>query len=102
MLLTLFGVCLGWLGRNLHQVNEREKLLRSVAARGALFGSIPPSGRPQQQMPFLWSLLGARPVGLIEVPDGTCSAGEFRKLTNLFPEARVIAGPVKFDPLPDF
>ena len=100
-LLTLFAALVGWLTWNLRQVNEREKLLRSVAARGAMFGSVT-SSRPPRPLPMVWSLLGATAVDLIEVPDGICSEGEFRHLRNLFPEARVVTGSVKFDPISDF
>jgi hypothetical protein len=98
VLLTLFAVLVGWLTWNLRQVNEREKLLRAVAARGAMFGSVN-SSRPPRPLPIVWSLLGATAIGLIEVPDGICSEREFRQLTTLFPEAKVVTGSVKFDPL---
>ena len=101
MLLTLFAALVGWLTWNLRQVTEREKLLRSVAARGAMFGSVS-SNRPPRPLPVAWSLLGARAVGLIEVPDGICSEGEFRQLANLFPEAKIVTGSVKFDPISNF
>jgi hypothetical protein len=98
VLLTLFGMLLGWLDWNRRQVNEREKLFHSVAARGAMFGSLN-SSVPRKPLTLVWSLLGATAVGLIEVPDGTCSEQELHRLMSLFPEARVVVRPGIFDPL---
>ncbi len=95
VLLTLSAVFLGW---NVHQVREREKLLRSISVRGAMFGSIN-SGQPQQPLPLVWSLLGATPVGFIEVPSGIFSEYDLHRLKTLFPEAKVENRPAVFDPV---
>ncbi len=84
---TLFAlVC--WLGWNLHRVHQRDGMVISLSARGAMFGRTV-SNTPQNSPPLVWKLLGAEPFALIEVPASGFSEDDLLRLATLFPEATI-------------
>ncbi len=84
---TLFAlVC--WLGWNLHRVHQRDGMVISLSARGAMFGRTV-SNTPHNSPPLVWKLLGAEPVQLIEVPASGFSEDDLLRLATLFPEATI-------------
>jgi len=84
---TVFAV-FGWFGWNLHQVREREGLLASLSSRGAMFGRNT-SGTPPKPLPLVWTLLGAKPIGVIQVPDSAFTEDDLHRIATLFPEATI-------------
>ena len=90
VLLTLFGVWLGW---NLPQVRKREAMLRYLNMPSSPLprASITPghTDKPWKTMPYSWYLLGAEPIETILVY-GSLTAADLRELERLFPEADVI------------
>ena len=47
------------------------------------------SETPAPRLPLLWSTFGARPIGLIVVPDEAFTDDELAELVALFPEASI-------------
>ncbi len=86
VVVTVFGVWLGW---NLHQVQERNRLMDHIAACGghcAMGESVAFETTP---VPLAWSLLGAEFVGYIELPVGSFSTKDRSHIQPLFPEAQI-------------
>ena len=76
---------LGWIN---HRVNDRDRVLKLLNQRGALTGSIA-SEAPSLKLPFLWTTFGARPIGVIVLPDGAFTDGELAEIAVLFPESSI-------------
>jgi hypothetical protein len=86
LVLTLAAV-VAWLGWNFKQVRQRDELRGLLRSRGAMFGSTD-SGQGGT-LPIVWTLFGAQPIGLVELPDGAFSADDVARLATLFPEATI-------------
>ena len=90
VLLTLFCIWLGW---NVHQVRERESVLRYLrdpARQQALFPEEAAPLKPWRSLPFIWSVLGAQPVAIIKLDRYENSEDDCRQIQRLFPEATVM------------
>jgi hypothetical protein len=95
VVVTLFCIWLGW---NLHQVRQREAMLRYLnmptfpSSRAVIQSGH--SDKPWKKMPYSWSLLGAEPIESIEVyGNDTWTAADLREMERLFPEADVFVQP---------
>ena len=98
---TLFAIAIigvicgvGWAS---HHVNERARLRNVLRAHDAIFGTSV-SNRPVKSIPFLWSALGARPVGVIVVPESEFTEDELAEITAQFPEATIEQRTIRMDP----
>jgi len=100
---TLFAVltvfCC-WLGWNLQQIRERERILKVVLSYGGSTATIPDVYRTGR-LPFSWRLLGARRFDFVRVPtklyvntspSDLCGFEGFRRIETAFPEAKVVIG----------
>ena len=79
---------LGWLGWNLKQVRQREEFRADLRSRGAMFGSID-ARTSGKSVPFVWTVFGVKPIGLIEVPAGAFTADDLVRFATLFPESTI-------------
>ena len=100
---TLFVVvtvlCL-WLGWNVHQVQQRKEWLEYIQANGAAIWSEEPPRRttrsknyPADHLPLIRRLLGAHPIGTIQLSHGRFTEDDLARVTGLFPEADVSIAP---------
>jgi hypothetical protein len=95
---TLFVVVTAlacWLGWNLHQVRERDRMAAWIAAEG---GSVTngPSTRPWKTLPRSWSVLGAEPVSQIVFGGSNrYNLEDLHRAEALFPEAEIVHGDLK-------
>jgi hypothetical protein len=99
---TLFvvvtGVCL-WLSLNIYQVRQRREAIEYIKAKGGGMWSLPPrrSTRaktyPADHLPLVWRLLGAEPVGTIQLYFPLFTEGDRERIAPLFPEADVSIPP---------
>lgn len=85
---TLVGAFLGW---NLHHVRMREGLLKRPGVFS--YGSSP-TPASQKQLPWLWSVFGARHVGQIQLPPDEFTQEDLFVFEAEFPEADVRRIPV--------
>ncbi len=83
VVVTVFAVWLGW---NARQVRQRERMLQSY---GVLFYGNAPSVNSQKKLPFLWSVLGAKYIGTIQLPPDEFTNDDLRRFQVAFPEADV-------------
>ena len=81
--MTLVGMVLGW---NLHHVRKREQLLQRY---GALSYRNPSVAQSPKKVPFLWSLLGAKPVGVIQLAPDEFTGDDLSVYQAEFPEADI-------------
>jgi hypothetical protein len=107
IVVTVFAI---WLGCELHQIRERDRLLRTteflrlfeyrprnvaVQPNPALslrrFIHVAAGPPPQTNIPFVWRLLGDKPVVDMDLflPSDDYSAREARRIQSLFPECAV-------------
>ncbi len=84
---TLVGIACG-IGWTVHRVHDRDRLLASLRVRGALVGKAV-SDVPGRAVPILWSMLGARPVGVFVLPEDGFTNAEVAEIAALFPEAAI-------------
>ena len=89
MFVVVTVLCI-WLGWNLHQVQEREMLLKAMPARGVRlqqFDGIVVSG----PLPLAWRVLGAQPLDFnwIILPKGEFTDDEVARIRIHFPDAAV-------------
>ena len=87
VVMTLAGVACG-IGWTVHRVHDRDRLLASLRVRGALVGKAV-SDAPARGVPFLWSMLGARPVGVFVLPEDGFTNAEVAEIAAMFPEAAI-------------
>jgi hypothetical protein len=87
-----------WLGWNLHQVRERQKLLKAWETHLDYFGYfgwidtdlvVGPPHWDSGKLPFCWELLGAKPVEILTLPAHQFSDSEADRIRRLFPETKV-------------
>ena len=99
IVVTLFACWLGW---NVHLVNERERVQRDIAWRGATFLTPAfharrniwnPKLAPQKPLPTLLSFFGAKPFGSIVLPRDEFTEAERQRVQAVFPEAEVSIPP---------
>jgi hypothetical protein len=95
VVVTVVGIALGLAWTN-WRVRERERWQEELPARGALLGKVI-SESPSKQVPFLWAIFGARPIGLIVLPDSALTDDELTELARLFPEATIKRGNYRLD-----
>ena len=93
VVLTAFTCWLGW---NLYRVKERQRVRQEIGWRGARLytpGFLAQGDRHkptgQHALPAIWSLLGAEPLGSIELPAQEFGEDERLHIQSLFPEADV-------------
>src|SRR5262245_44311020 len=81
-------------GQNIQQVRERARLLDDRTINPGWSTSHP------RHIPFLWSLLGARPYNAILLPEETFTEADARRYQSAFPEAGVLRVPQRdiFEP----
>ncbi len=89
VLMTLLCVWLGW---NVYQVRQREAVLQYLQQHQIYMEATNPYlVHPwRRSLPFMWSWLGAKPVGYIMLPVSLYSDGDCRTVQQLFPEATVV------------
>jgi hypothetical protein len=100
VVVTVFAVWFGW---ELHQIRERDRLLRSTTflrlfeyRPRAVEVRNPPvhvaaGPPPQTNIPYAWRLLGDKPVEGMDIflPSGEYTTREARRIQSFFPECAV-------------
>jgi hypothetical protein len=111
LLVTVFAVWLGW---ELHQIRERDRMLRSTTflrlfenrPRAAVMrqseiahlyprdlpkAHVAAGPPPQTNIPYVWRLLGDKPVNDMDIflPSDEYTILEARRIQSLFPECAV-------------
>jgi hypothetical protein len=82
---TLLAIWLGW---NVHQVRNREKMRLYIVSQGGVIGNGTPV-RPWKTLPWTWSILGAEPVATIDLTAVEFSDDDVRHIEPWFPEADI-------------
>src|SRR4051812_9057637 len=95
---VVLTACVSWLSWNIRQVREREKypsltetFLTGKYFPGTLVTCCPNEFPPPKSLPWLWSVLGAKPVFDIIV-DPSVAEKDYQRIVSLFPEADVHRG----------
>jgi hypothetical protein len=87
-----------WLRWNFNRVQERQRVRQEIGWRGArLFtpGFLAWVNRSRtttpsvRELPAIWALLGAEPLGSIELPEREFNEDEQLRIQSLFPEADI-------------
>ena len=86
--ITLAGLVLSWIMWNVRQVQMRERATRYIVTH---FGNVieGTSDRPWKSLPFMWQLLGAKPVELVRLGHSYFSDEDRDQIARLFPDADV-------------
>jgi hypothetical protein len=99
-LFLVFTIACLWLGWNVHKVRQREALIEAIGlgrGRVSTFDDlrfpIPARLRSKETLPFAWSMLGAKSVARIGIPNGKFSTGDLRRIKSLIPEAYIAGKP---------
>ena len=90
-LFVLMSLLCIWLGWNVYQVRQRETVLQYLRQQQVFMEANNYPEHPwRRSLPFIWSWLGAKPVGRILLPHWQYSDDDCRTIQRLFPEAAVI------------
>jgi hypothetical protein len=86
LVVTVVGIWLGW---NLKQVRDRERMLALIVERDATVIGL---GSYEKPLPLIWWLFGAKSIGrgiIIWMPESQFTDDEVERAKYLFPEASV-------------
>jgi len=82
-------VCFSWVGWNLYQIREREKLIEWARSTGVPVFEGQQPRMAQRPLPFIWRLLGARRVDAFGVNE-RLSDQDRQRIRSLFPESELV------------
>jgi len=86
-------VMLSW---DVHRVAARQRMAHVLRKSGALLGRVE-SDQPEKRLPLLWYSFGARPVGILLLPEGQFSERQVAEIAALFPEASIQGHTIRMD-----
>ncbi len=95
LLLTVFGIWLGWGLNWMHSRREILEYFKTLPPKGMAISIVAPeqmllSGKPWNRLPITLRLLGAKPIGQIQLPAGAFTRYDADRIQAAFPEASVI------------